>query len=67
MVGRNAPSYNHGRDKVAYRGESQVSYGVFRYKGPYPPSGSHTCSWTVKALDAKGKTVAEGKSSKKLP
>lgn len=67
MVDRNAPSYNHGGGKVAYRGESQISYGAFRYKGPCPPSGSHTYSWTIKALDAKGKTVAEGKSSKKFP
>ncbi|MEE9923545.1 MAG: YbhB/YbcL family Raf kinase inhibitor-like protein [Brucella anthropi] len=67
MVDRNAMGFEHGGGKVAFNGKAAIPYGAFRYKGPCPPSGSHNYSWTVKALDAGGKTLAEGKAAKMFP
>jgi len=66
MVDRNAVGFNHGGGKIAYSGNS-LPYGAFKYRGPCPPSGSHTYQFTVKALDGKGKTIATAKASKKFP
>ncbi|WP_420960081.1 phospholipid-binding protein [Brucella sp. IR073] len=67
MVDMNALAYNHGGGKLPYNGQAAVPYGAFRYQGPCPPSGSHTYSWTVKALDAKGKVLATAKARKMFP
>lgn len=67
MVDRNAPDFNHGGGEVAYSGQSAIPYGAFHYQGPCPPQGSHTYSWTVKALDGSGKVLATGNATKKFP
>lgn len=67
MTDRNAVGFNHGGGKVAYSGNNALPYGAFKYKGPCPPSGSHTYVFTVKALDAKGKTLETAKASKSFP
>lgn len=59
--------YNHGGGKIAYRGQISLPYGAFKYQGPCPPTGSHTYSFTVKAVDSKGKTLATAKASRKFP
>lgn len=53
-----APNFQHGGGTVAYKGQSSLPYGAFKYKGPCPPSGSHTYVISVRALDASGKTLA---------
>jgi phosphatidylethanolamine-binding protein (PEBP) family uncharacterized protein len=56
MVDLNARSYNLGGGRVDDTGQSELPYGAFRYKGPCPPE-THTYEFTVKALDAAGKTL----------
>lgn len=60
----NAPGFRHGGGKVAYTGKNAIPYGAFRYKGPCPPSGTHTYVISVKALDASGKTLAKASASR---
>ena len=60
----NAPGFRHGGGKVAYKGQKSLPYGAFKYKGPCPPQGTHTYSFTVKALDAKGKVLDMAKAKK---
>lgn len=67
MVDRNAINFSHGGGKITYTGNNSLAYGAFKYKGPCPPTGSHNYVFTVKALDAKGKTIATAKASKKFP
>jgi len=60
----NMPSYYHGGGTVAYKG-ARVARGAFSYKGPCPPRGqSHKYRWTVRALDAKGKTVGTASAAR---
>jgi len=66
MTDRDA-DYNHGGGKVAYKGQTSLPYGAFKYQGPCPPAGQHTYSFTVKAVDAAGKTLATAKASRKFP
>jgi len=63
MIDRNATSFNHGGGKVAYKGQAQLPYGAFKYKGPCPPEGTHNYKITVTALDAAGKKLASGSAS----
>jgi len=59
--------YVHGGGKVGFKGQGALPYGAFRYKGPCPPDGPHTYVFTVKALDAQGKTLATAKATRKFP
>jgi Phosphatidylethanolamine-binding protein len=64
------PSYPHGGGSVPYRGEASVPCGSLTgsYRGPSPPPPQiHTYRWTVKALDASGKTLATATSERKFP
>jgi hypothetical protein len=64
------PSYPHGGGSVPYRGEASVPCGSLSgsYRGPSPPPPQiHTYRWTVKALDASGKTLATATSERKFP
>lgn len=58
-------SYNHGGGTVKYKGSGKLPYGAFRYKGPCPPS-PHTYKFTVRAVDAKGKTLAKASAKKRF-
>ncbi len=64
MTDRNAPNFNHGGGRVAYKGQSRLPYGAFRYKGPCPPEGTHSYRITVTALDAAGKALASGSDTR---
>jgi hypothetical protein len=64
------PSYPHGGGSVPYRGEASIPCGSLSgsYRGPSPPPPQiHTYRWTVKALDASGKTLATATSERKFP
>lgn len=62
------PSYNHGGGKIklAQSGNFSIPFGVFKYKSPCPPSGSHTYQWTVTAK-AGNKKLATAKASRDYP
>jgi phosphatidylethanolamine-binding protein (PEBP) family uncharacterized protein len=62
----NAMDYNHGGAKIAYAGQGTLGYGAFSYRGPCPPT-PHKYRFTVKALDAKGKTLAKATASRRFP
>ncbi|MDN2568232.1 phospholipid-binding protein [Aquibium sp. A9E412] len=66
MTDLDAPNYNHGGGRVKYAGQTSLSYGAFRYKGPCPPS-RHTYQFTVRALDARGKTLATARARRAFP
>lgn len=66
MKDLNAPDFNHGGGKVDYSGQKTLEYGAFKYKGPCPPQ-THIYVFTVKALDAKGKTLATATAKRKFP
>lgn len=63
MIDQNASSFDHGDGSVAFKGQSQLPYGAFKYKGPCPPSGTHFYKITVKAVDASGKTLGSGSAT----
>ncbi|MBB3233329.1 phospholipid-binding protein [Phyllobacterium endophyticum] len=67
MQDQNASDFNHGGGKIAYTGENTLPYGAVSYRGPCPPAGQHTYMFTVKALDANGKTLATAKAKRKFP
>lgn len=49
MTDLDAPSYNHGSGTIAYTGQEIIEPGVFTYKSPCPPGGSHRYQWEAKA------------------
>ena len=49
LVDLDVPSYNHGGGRVRISGSGQMPAGVFRYKSPCPPNGSHTYEWRAEA------------------
>ena len=56
MVDRDAPAYRHGGGKLGYDGESSIPQGALKnWKGPCPPSGSHTYEFIVDARAGKKK------------
>ncbi|MER8576326.1 hypothetical protein NKG99_31235 [Mesorhizobium sp. M1409] len=57
-------AYNHGSGTVAYKGQTLLPYGTFRYNGPCPDRGTHFYNITVKALDASGSVLASGSASR---
>jgi phosphatidylethanolamine-binding protein (PEBP) family uncharacterized protein len=64
------PSFSHGGGSVPYHGENLIACGALTgsYRGPSPPPQQvHTYRWTVKALDASGKTLATATSERKFP
>jgi phosphatidylethanolamine-binding protein (PEBP) family uncharacterized protein len=68
VVDLNLPSFPHGGGTIDYQGSDQVAAGTFAYQGPCPPKGQrHNYRWTVKALDAAGKTLATTSTAKQFP
>jgi hypothetical protein len=68
MVDLNLPSYPHGGGTIPYQSGSQIAAGSFSYKGPCPPERQrHNYRWTVKALDAEGKTLATASAASQFP
>ena len=68
MVDRNVPSFAHGGGVVAYKGQSAIAPGAFKYKSPCPPDGRHTYVWTATAQSRKnGGKIATAKAARKYP
>jgi phosphatidylethanolamine-binding protein (PEBP) family uncharacterized protein len=63
---RDAPNYNHGGAKVKIGQDAQMPFGVFKYKSPCPPGGSHTYVWTATAR-AGNKVLGRATASRKYP
>ena len=62
------PNYNHGGAAIGWGGQSKINPGIFDYKSPCPPNGSHTYRWTATALDGpKGKVLGEASAEKDYP
>jgi phosphatidylethanolamine-binding protein (PEBP) family uncharacterized protein len=66
MMDQDAPDFVHGGSKVDYSGQADLPYGAFKYKGPCPPT-VHQYRFTIKALDAKGKTIGTATAKKRFP
>jgi hypothetical protein len=68
MVDLNLPSFPHGGGTISYKDGDQVGAGSFSYQGPCPPVGQHhNYRWTVKAIDAAGKTLATTSAARPFP
>jgi phosphatidylethanolamine-binding protein (PEBP) family uncharacterized protein len=68
MVDLDLPSFRHGGGTISYQGGNQVATGAFSYTGPCPPPGQrHNYRWTVRALDAGGKTLATASAAAPFP
>jgi phosphatidylethanolamine-binding protein (PEBP) family uncharacterized protein len=69
LVDLNVPTWNHGGGTVAHDGSGVIPAGALKsgYNGPCPPSGTHSYQFIVKALDAEGTVIGEGKSVQKFP
>ncbi len=68
LVDLNVPSYNHGGALLTYGGQSKIPAGVFKYKSPCPPSGSHNYEWRVTAQTKKnGGAIATAKKVRSYP
>ena len=63
----NVPDFNHGGGNVAFAGSSIIASGVFKYKSPCPPDGSHIYVWTAIIYDKSGKKLASATSSQGYP
>jgi phosphatidylethanolamine-binding protein (PEBP) family uncharacterized protein len=58
LIDLDLPPFPHGGGTIAYQG-GNVPAGSFSYIGPCPPPGhAHRYQWTVRALDAGGRTLA---------
>ena len=65
MVDRNAVTYPHGGGKLDYNGEPSIPQGALKkWKGPCPPSGTHTYEFIVDARAGKKKV---GKAKYRQP
>ncbi|MBF9032888.1 phospholipid-binding protein [Rhodobacterales bacterium HKCCE2091] len=49
MVDLDAPGYNHGGATLRMSQGGTLRPGIFTYRGPCPPHGSHTYQWIVTA------------------
>jgi hypothetical protein len=62
-------TFNHGGGGVEFTGQSEIKPGVFMYKSPCPPSGSHIYVWTASAKSNKSSwgSIEQAKASKSYP
>ena len=54
LIDLDSPNYDHGGGKIEYTGNNVIEPGVFKYKSPCPPSGSHRYEWTAYAKESDG-------------
>jgi len=69
MTDLNVPSFHHGGDTVAYRGQPAVPCGAFAsgFTGPSPPPGQvHTYQFSIKALGPNGAVLATTTTRRKV-
>ena len=69
LVDLDVPSWNHGGGTVASDGSGVIPAGALKagYNGPCPPSGTHSYQFIVKALDAEGTVIGQGKRAQDFP
>jgi len=68
MVDMNEPTKNHGGGKISSDGSGMIPSGAFDdYMGPCLQGGSHRFQFVVKALDAQGTVIGEGKAIQPFP
>ncbi len=53
MKDLDAPAFIHGGGTINYTGQHIVQGGVFTYRGPCPPEGTHTYEWTATAMSGR--------------
>jgi hypothetical protein len=64
LTDRDVPTFNHGGGVVKYQGSSVIPAGALKnYTGPCPPSGQHSYSIKVQAIDASGTIVGSGEKT----
>ncbi len=68
MTDIDVPNYKHGGGtvKVQMGSSGTIPSGVFKYKSPCPPNGSHTYEWTATAK-AGPKTLATASAKRRYP
>ena len=67
MVDLDFPPFPHGGGTIAYQG-ANIPARAFHYIGPCPPPGRpHRYRWTVRALNAGGKTLATASAMRPYP
>lgn len=68
MVDLDFTAFHHGGGDAAYDGKDAIPRGgvVGDYRGPCPPTPHHY-EWTIQALDAGGKVLAETKVMHEFP
>src|SRR4030042_7211998 len=65
MIDLDKPDFNHGGGTVKYDGSNVIPAGGLKsYTGPCPPSGQHSYSIKVDAIDVSGVIVGSGKQAK---
>ena len=68
MVDMNEPTKNHGGGKILNDGSGMIPSGAFDdYVGPCLSGGSHRFQFVVKALDAQGTVIGEGRAVQAFP
>lgn len=60
------PSFNHGGGKVKVGSNGKLPFGLFKYKSPCPPRGSHTYEWTATAKSG-NKVLGRAKAKRSYP
>lgn len=60
------PAYPHGGGTVAPVADGVIEPGVFTYKSPCPPSGSHVYEWEAVA-QVGGKVLATARARRSYP
>ena len=60
MLDEQVPSFRHWNETFPAKGPVIPAGASKSYYGPCPPSGKHTYHVTVTALDATGKSLAQG-------
>lgn len=64
LTDRDVPSYNHGGGVIKYQGSDVIPAGALKsYTGPCPPSGQHSYTIKVQAIDASGIIVGSGEKT----
>lgn len=69
MTDLDKPNFDHGGGTVDFDGSGAVAAGSLRdYRGPCPPSGSHTYRFDVEALAAdRSSVLGRGSAERRYP
>ena len=62
----NVPNFRHGGATLKMSASGTVPSGVFKYKSPCPPSGTHTYEWKAVAMAGRDR-LATATARRKYP